>query len=547
MFKAEIFPTKFKGDESDVGNVSLWIKKFDSAIKFTKVKEDDKVELFKLWLEDKAAIWQYEVEQDEDTASWTLTEWLGKTEKRFGKGKDKTSKRDIFELVKLEKLSSETMSEFNHRIKMFIKCMDETMYTETLLKKAYLDLISEVDNNIWWNLAQTSRDKTLDELMKMATTLDELKTSSNRKKRSEDIKESKAVKPQPEAEGKTQKMMDDLMIAMEKLTLLAQASRKTRDFSSVTCYTCGKSGHTSRICPESKPYKKTEPIDTSAKTMLALEDSEPEDAETALAFERIGNKRIRIEELLNRPRIQGTLLVGEEGKSEVEALCYFLASVNGQEVPVFIDSGARYSIIDKRLVKSLGILTVRLQTPIKIISVNGGEITEITEEIIIPLELEKGIIINIKFLVLENCAVYILMGIDACQNLKVNIDYKIETISFRHQKHKTTLQLMSKKNIIDSLEEYDSDMDFSDSSEESDIEEGTDDFESVHLMYAGIENEINEEGFPEIDDLEEVSSDNSYSIGNKLELKQEEEIKLLIKNYDEGFGDTHWLKKRLLI
>ncbi|OMJ16855.1 hypothetical protein AYI70_g6331, partial [Smittium culicis] len=237
MFKAEIFPTKFKGDESDVGNVSLWIKKFDSAIKFTKVKEDDKVELFKLWLEDKAAIWQYEVEQDEDTASWTLTEWLGKTEKRFGKGKDKTSKRDIFELVKLEKLSSETMSEFNRRIKMFIKCMDENMYTETLLKKAYLDLISEVDNNIWWNLAQTSRDKTLDELMKMATTLDELKTSSNRKKRSEDIKEPKAVKPQPEAEGKTQKMMDDLMIAMEKLTLLAQASRKTRDFSSVTCYT----------------------------------------------------------------------------------------------------------------------------------------------------------------------------------------------------------------------------------------------------------------------------------------------------------------------
>ncbi|OMJ26954.1 hypothetical protein AYI69_g3627 [Smittium culicis] len=147
--KTRFFGTKFKGGTSDVSNDSLCIKKFDSAIKFTKVKEDDKVELIKLWLEDKAAIWQYEAEQDEDTTEWTLTDWLGKTEKRFGKGKDKASKRDIFELVKLEKLPSETMSEFNRRIKMFIRCMDDTMYTQNLLKKAYLDLISEVDNNIW--------------------------------------------------------------------------------------------------------------------------------------------------------------------------------------------------------------------------------------------------------------------------------------------------------------------------------------------------------------------------------------------------------------
>ncbi|OMJ10451.1 hypothetical protein AYI70_g10320 [Smittium culicis] len=82
---------------------------------------DDKVELFKLWLEDKAAIWKYEAEQDEDTTEWTLTDWLGKTEKRFRKGKEKASKRDIFELV---------------------------------------------DNNLWWNLAQTSKDKTMDKLMK---------------------------------------------------------------------------------------------------------------------------------------------------------------------------------------------------------------------------------------------------------------------------------------------------------------------------------------------------------------------------------------------
>ncbi|OMJ19056.1 hypothetical protein AYI70_g4971 [Smittium culicis] len=113
-----------------------------------------------------AAIWKYEAEQDEDTTEWTLTDWLGKTEKRFRKGKEKASKRDIFELVKLEKLPSETSGEFNRRIKMFIRCMDDTIYTQTLLKNAYLDLISEVENNLWWNLAQTSKDKTMDELMK---------------------------------------------------------------------------------------------------------------------------------------------------------------------------------------------------------------------------------------------------------------------------------------------------------------------------------------------------------------------------------------------
>ncbi|OLY79785.1 hypothetical protein AYI68_g6137 [Smittium mucronatum] len=136
MFKAGIFPNKFKGDDSDSGAVNLRAKKFESAIKFTKVKEEDKVELFKLWLEDKASIWQYEVEQDEETSLWTVTDWLKKIEKRFGKGKDKSTKRDIFELIKLEKIESETMGEFNRRIKMFIRCKDETMYTDMLLKKA---------------------------------------------------------------------------------------------------------------------------------------------------------------------------------------------------------------------------------------------------------------------------------------------------------------------------------------------------------------------------------------------------------------------------
>ncbi|OMJ12672.1 hypothetical protein AYI69_g7318 [Smittium culicis] len=94
----------------------------------------------------------------------------------FRKRKEKDVKKRHIRTSKIGKLSRDTMIEFNSRIKMFIKCMDETMYTDTLLKKAYLDLISEVDNNIWWNLAQTSHDKTMGELMKMATTLDELKT-----------------------------------------------------------------------------------------------------------------------------------------------------------------------------------------------------------------------------------------------------------------------------------------------------------------------------------------------------------------------------------
>ncbi|OLY81446.1 hypothetical protein AYI68_g4450 [Smittium mucronatum] len=127
-----------------------------------------------------ASIWQYEVEQDEENSLWKVTDWLKKIEKRFGKGKDKSIKRDIFELIKLEKIESETMGDFNRRIKKFIRCMDETMYTDILLKKAYLDIISGVDNNIRWNLAQISKEKTLDGLMKTASNLDKIKSSSNR-------------------------------------------------------------------------------------------------------------------------------------------------------------------------------------------------------------------------------------------------------------------------------------------------------------------------------------------------------------------------------
>ncbi|OLY79786.1 Retrovirus-related Pol polyprotein from transposon 412 [Smittium mucronatum] len=170
-------------------------------------------------------------------------------------------------------------------------------------------------------------------------------------------------------------------------------------------------------------------------------------------------------------------------------------------------------------------------------SVNG-EVTKITEEIILPLELEKGLISNIIFLVLENCAVYILMGIDACQKLQVKIDYKLETISFRHSNQKTTLQLMSKENIIDNMEDFDDSSDFSENDTETESEYDLEDIESVHLMYAGIESELHEEGIPEIEDFKISLEIPKPDINEQLKQKEKTIISNLIVYYEQVFANT---------
>ncbi|OMJ26953.1 hypothetical protein AYI69_g3626 [Smittium culicis] len=57
-------------------------------------------------------------------------------------------------------------------------------------------------------------------------------------------------------------------------------------------------------------------------------------------------------------------------------------------------------------------------------------------------------------------------------------------------------------------------------------------------MYSGLENEIHEESFPEIDDLPSKSKGDNYSLGSQLKVEQVKKITRLLEGYEKVFANT---------
>ncbi|OLY77708.1 hypothetical protein AYI68_g8258 [Smittium mucronatum] len=271
--------------------ISIWISKFEAAIKFTEVKEEDNIELFKLCLEGKAANTQFDMEQDEETAEWILSEWLKKMKSHFEKVKVKLKKRDIFELASMTMEPEESMVDFNKKFKYFVRDMEETMYTKELFKKTYVDMLSKVDNIIWWNLAQSIGRDSLEELMKKSIKLSEIKMAANVKETEEEKK--KTISEGKNYENSTEKNLDDLIFEFDKMQLLVQDSRPVKFFSSYTCYTCGEKENTSKYFKNEINKDKKKDVAENSKEMLAISS---ESASSVFSTEKIGHKRLRHQE-----------------------------------------------------------------------------------------------------------------------------------------------------------------------------------------------------------------------------------------------------------
>ncbi|OMJ28989.1 hypothetical protein AYI69_g1520 [Smittium culicis] len=121
--------------------------------------------------------------------------------------------------------------------------------------------------------------------------------------------------------------------------------------------------------------------------------------------------------------------------------------VKKEPIPLFLDPGAAYSIISTELLKSLNINTGELITSIKIKPVSG-KVVEIRKRVELPIEFDDGIIIGIPFIVIKECAVPILLGLDTCMRLKSKINYEEETYAINLENKKHTYQLYSKDNVI---------------------------------------------------------------------------------------------------
>ncbi|OMJ17587.1 hypothetical protein AYI70_g5884, partial [Smittium culicis] len=168
-FQPEVFPRKFSGSISDLLKAEMWTKRFHMAVKFSKMDADDSIDLFKLWLNDDAAKWQNDTELEEDVSEWKLENWTKALEDKFGD--KKKQKGNVFLLIKMEKKVDETLEDFNKRFTNYLKTIEPEMYTEELVKKAYIDIMKKIDENVWWQLAQRKKLGTIKSLMEEADRL----------------------------------------------------------------------------------------------------------------------------------------------------------------------------------------------------------------------------------------------------------------------------------------------------------------------------------------------------------------------------------------
>ncbi|PVU92394.1 hypothetical protein BB561_003855 [Smittium simulii] len=143
------------------------------------------------------------------------------------------------------------------------------------------------------------------------------------------------------------------------------------------------------------------------------------------------------------------LLYGIDAKDE-EPKTFILAKITNKEVPIFIDTGAMNSIIDYKVLNSLNITPSLLDTPHYIKPVGGARIA-LNHYIRLNVLLEEDFQLSATFLVMKDCAVPILMGMDILQENEANINYSHNVLTFSLGS-KCSVQLYSKEEL-DRLED----------------------------------------------------------------------------------------------
>ncbi|OMJ29743.1 hypothetical protein AYI69_g740 [Smittium culicis] len=327
----DLFPKKFSGSESDVKIIDIWINRFNTAVALNSI-EDSKAN-------DMKAI--------SDTTGWTLAIWMDKLKSKFVKKIDQQG--NIFTLLKFKKEGTEDMDTYNNRFRKYVSTIPNDMKTDGLVKKVYSDLLIAIDRDLWWNCSKIEEKSTLETLMKMTSKMMDIKDQAKQ------IVEESARKEETGTESERKKFqnnVEQLSKEMHQLTLLSQKDKPKRDYSDVTCYTCNKKGHISRVCksiptaadPEKKPA-------VEKKIMIALH----EDEKAKVTYGGTASKRPRLDNILNKypekrsePRelakIANLPHLGSIPKTEKKRLSSNKASPNTEWTKRVLDSLAPISV-----------------------------------------------------------------------------------------------------------------------------------------------------------------------------------------------------------
>ncbi|PVU87677.1 hypothetical protein BB561_006230 [Smittium simulii] len=283
------------------------------------INEQKAIDIFKLWTEDSAAEWQADMEEIYDTSKWALTKWLEKLKQKFD---NKVNKLEtIFELILLRKEENKEMEVFNSRFLKYMKTIPAKMYTEELIRKIYLDTLVSIDSDLWWQCTKLGDTANLSAIMNKTTLLMDIKEQMmrigelgknslrNTNEMNKKFTDTKVKIPEQqhginpirtsnnsqvdEGDAGIKESIQELIKEIRNLTLLSQRGYPKKDYNEITCYTCNKKEHTSRVCSIQSQTNKNEPAEHSI--MLALEETDAK----PVVFGESTSKQPRLEHLLN--------------------------------------------------------------------------------------------------------------------------------------------------------------------------------------------------------------------------------------------------------
>ncbi|PVV04334.1 hypothetical protein BB560_001163 [Smittium megazygosporum] len=427
----------------------------EDAIIYNSCKPEEAVTLFKLWLQGDAAGKKMGQLTIATNLQWGLEEWIAALTSHFSKAANR-EEGSVTELAKMRKPSGQSWADFNTDFVSYVQSIQKELYIEAWLSKCYLAAVANSDRELWNYLSQS----------------------------------------------------EELIDMFKKLSLAVLNNSQKPKLSEIQCYVCGEKGHISKNCYSSplnqntkKPPKND--IESPKTGMIATFTDECnsckiENTELVCTSVPEGNKRIRIENLIDsrqmaQPRpmesrlgaspkkkklikvpnrgteftkrllsVPAPITLGElykirpkliEGtisalRGGADPQCYIVATCREFTLSALIDTGASYSLINSDLASKLGISPFKLKKSIHIQPVQGREI-EITHGIDLDLKLGEGLFIKISAALLEDCAVPLLIGMDALHNLKGRLYYDRGVLSIKCQNVRVGVQLYSRKEVKD--------------------------------------------------------------------------------------------------
>ncbi|PVU85917.1 hypothetical protein BB561_006868, partial [Smittium simulii] len=290
-FKGRL-PKRFTGNQSTTIYVNTWINKFKLFGEIKSWDETTQLKILELWLEGKAYEWFSLFKQKNEKLS-IKTALLGLATEYSNKHSG-----SLKDLMEIKVLPEETVLEFNKRFLDNWSTIPVSHYTEEIVRDTYLSKLSDLDRKVWWNLIPTAENKTTKTLIQESDSYARVKT-----------KYSNTANKKPENISKLDKKYN-------------------------------------RIAKSSKENDPMDELTQSIKELILLKLFK-------LKPELIKNMQEEIR-YLGLPSKKNYMLYNKNPIDE-EPKTYIVSTILKRKIPVFVDTGSMSSIIDYRILDTLGI------------------------------------------------------------------------------------------------------------------------------------------------------------------------------------------------